>query len=98
LREAPADECLPLDFRHSFPHHDAQTAEWAGLPICRVRRLVDRRSGNISPKKLSRILDLDYSYPRANQSARRLVLLADVVLRALETIEPGQTSEVPLAL
>ena len=25
------DECLPLDFRHSFPGHDAHTAEWAGL-------------------------------------------------------------------
>jgi hypothetical protein len=25
------DECLPLDFRHSFPLHDAHTAEWAGL-------------------------------------------------------------------
>jgi hypothetical protein len=25
------DECLPLDFRHSFPNHDAHTAQWAGL-------------------------------------------------------------------
>jgi predicted nuclease of predicted toxin-antitoxin system len=25
------DECLPLDFRHSFPGHDAHTAQWAGL-------------------------------------------------------------------
>ena len=25
------DECLPLDFRHSFPDHDAHTVEWAGL-------------------------------------------------------------------
>lgn len=25
------DECLPLDFRHSFPGHDTRTAEWAGL-------------------------------------------------------------------
>jgi hypothetical protein len=25
------DECLPLDFRHSFPGHDAHSAEWAGL-------------------------------------------------------------------
>ena len=27
----PQDECLPLDFRHSFPSHDAHTAQWAGL-------------------------------------------------------------------
>jgi hypothetical protein len=25
------DEFLPLDFRHSFPGHEAHTAEWAGL-------------------------------------------------------------------
>jgi predicted nuclease of predicted toxin-antitoxin system len=25
------DECLPLDFRHSFPNHDVHTAQWAGL-------------------------------------------------------------------
>ena len=24
-------ECLPLDFRHSFPNHDVHTAEWAGF-------------------------------------------------------------------
>ena len=25
------DECLLVDFRHSFPGHEAHTAEWAGL-------------------------------------------------------------------
>jgi hypothetical protein len=25
------DECLPLDFRHSFPTHEPHTAQWAGL-------------------------------------------------------------------
>lgn len=25
------DECLPLDFRHSFPGHAAHSAEWVGL-------------------------------------------------------------------
>jgi hypothetical protein len=25
------DECLPLDFRHSFPNHDAHTVELSGL-------------------------------------------------------------------
>ena len=25
------DECLPLDFRRSFPGHDAHTVEWAGF-------------------------------------------------------------------
>ncbi len=25
------DECLPIDFRHSFPQYQAHTAQWAGL-------------------------------------------------------------------
>ena len=25
------DECLPMDFRHSFPGHEAHSVEWAGL-------------------------------------------------------------------
>ena len=25
------DECLPIDFRHSFAGHTAHTAQWAGL-------------------------------------------------------------------
>jgi predicted nuclease of predicted toxin-antitoxin system len=25
------DECLPLDFRRSFPTHDTHAAQWAGL-------------------------------------------------------------------
>jgi predicted nuclease of predicted toxin-antitoxin system len=25
------DECLPVDFRHSFPGHEAHSVEWAGL-------------------------------------------------------------------
>jgi predicted nuclease of predicted toxin-antitoxin system len=25
------DECLPVDFRHSFPNHETHTVEWSGL-------------------------------------------------------------------
>ncbi len=25
------DECLPLDFRHSFPDEEVHTAQWAGF-------------------------------------------------------------------
>jgi len=25
------DECLPLDFRHSFPNHEVHTVQWAGF-------------------------------------------------------------------
>jgi len=35
------DECLPLDFRHSFPDHDAHTVEWAGLKGKKNGELLD---------------------------------------------------------
>lgn len=25
------DECLPLNFRHTFPDHEVHTAQWAGF-------------------------------------------------------------------
>jgi predicted nuclease of predicted toxin-antitoxin system len=25
------DECMPLDFRRSFPNHETHTVQWAGL-------------------------------------------------------------------
>jgi hypothetical protein len=25
------DECLPVDYRHSFPNHEVHSVEWAGL-------------------------------------------------------------------
>jgi hypothetical protein len=31
LHEVLLDECLPVDFRHSFPEHEARTVQWAGL-------------------------------------------------------------------
>ena len=31
------DECLRLDFRHSFPKHDVHTAQWAGFKSKRNR-------------------------------------------------------------
>jgi predicted nuclease of predicted toxin-antitoxin system len=34
------DECLPLDFRHSFPNHDAHTGQWAGLKSKQNRELL----------------------------------------------------------
>ncbi len=36
------DECLPVDFRYSFPSHDAHSAEWAGFKGQKERRCCAR--------------------------------------------------------
>jgi hypothetical protein len=40
------DECLPLDFRLSFPQHDAHSAEWAGFKGNEERGIVEIRGGS----------------------------------------------------
>jgi len=35
------DECFPVDFRHSFPGHEAHTVQWAGLKGKKNGELLD---------------------------------------------------------
>jgi len=99
------DECLPLDFRRSFP--DAHTAQYAGLKGTKNGELlraaeaagydvlltVDQRllrDHDLSGKKLSVILIRS----RTNQLDDLLHLL-EPILQALRTIRPGQAVVVP---
>jgi len=101
------DECLPLDFRHSFP--DAYTAQWAGLKGKKNGELlraaeaagydvlltVDQgipRDHGLAGKRLSVILIRS----RTNQLEDLLQLL-EAILQALRTIQPGQAVVVPLS-
>jgi predicted nuclease of predicted toxin-antitoxin system len=101
------DECLPLDFRHSFP--DAHTAQYAGLKGTKNGELlraaeaagydvlltVDQglpRSHDLSGRKLAVILIRS----RTNQLEDLLHLL-EPILQALRTIRPGQAVVVPSA-
>jgi len=34
------DECVPVDFRHSFPEHDVHSVTWAGLSGLKNGRLL----------------------------------------------------------
>ena len=52
------DECLPLDFRHSFPGHEAHTVQWAGysvvkstfdIGIAHSMMIDSARQGSITP-------------------------------------------------
>jgi predicted nuclease of predicted toxin-antitoxin system len=101
------DECLPVDFRHSFPHHDAHTTEWAGLKGKTNGDLL--RSAEAAGYDV--FLTVDQGIPHQQSPAGRrisiiliraqtnqledLVPLADAILRALGTIQPGRTTEVP---
>ena len=102
------DECLPLDFRHSFPKHETHTAEWAGFK--------GRKNGDLlraaEAAGYDVLLTVDQGIPHQQPSVGRrisiivirsqtnqledLVPLADAIVRALEAIEPGQTKVIPL--
>jgi len=101
------DECLPLDFRHSFPNHDAHTAQWAGLKGHKNGELL--RAAEVAGYDV--LLTVDQGIPhqivfagrklsiilvrsRTNQ-IEDLLPLVDAIVRALETTQPGQTVEIP---
>ncbi len=101
------DECLPLDFRHSFPSHDAHTAQWAGSKGKTNGELP--RAAEIAGYDV--LLTVDQGIPRQLHPADRklsiilvrsrtnqiedLLPLVDVILDALETILPGQILQIP---
>ena len=100
------DECLPLDFRHCFPHHDAHTAEWAGFKGKKNGELL--RAAEVAGYDV--LLTVGQGIPHQNLGVRRLsiilirsrtnqmedlVPLADAITLALEAIQPGQTVVIP---
>jgi hypothetical protein len=93
---------LPLDLRHSFPNHDAHTVQWAGLKgkqngeLLRAAELADYGvlltvdQGLPHQSSVDRKLSIILVRSRTNQ-LEDLLPLVSAVLRALETIQPGQT-------
>src|SRR5713226_3411266 len=93
------DECLPVDFRHSFPDHDVNTAQWAGLKGKKNGELL--RAAEAAGYDV--LLTVDQGIPHQQSPARRalsiilvrsrtnqiedLVPLVDPILQALETIQ-----------
>jgi predicted nuclease of predicted toxin-antitoxin system len=100
------DECLPLDFRRSFPDHDAHTVQWAGLKGKKNGELL--RAAEIAGYDV--LVTVDQGIPHQQRSADRklsillvrsrtnqmedLLPLVDAILQVLETIQPGQTGVV----
>jgi predicted nuclease of predicted toxin-antitoxin system len=101
------DECLPLDFRHSFPNHDAHTAQWAGLK--------SKKNGELllaaEAAGYDVLLTVDQGIPHQQRSASRslaiilvhsrtnqledLLPFVDLILNALKKVTPGQIVPIP---
>ena len=97
------DECLPLDFRHSFPGHDVHSAEWAGLKGKKNGELL--RDAEFAGYEI--LLTVDQGIPHQQNLAGRnlsvvairsptnqledLLPLVDAIPNALEKIARGQT-------
>jgi hypothetical protein len=75
------DECLPSDFRHSFPDHEAHSSEWAGLKGLANGALLRAAAG----KALSVIVMC-----APTNRLQDLLPFVDAVLVALQNIQPGQ--------
>jgi predicted nuclease of predicted toxin-antitoxin system len=96
------DECLPVDFRHSFPDHHAHSAEWAGLKGRKNGELLNAAEANGYEVPLA----VDHGMPRQQTITGRnlavipiqsrtnqledLLPLAPAILRQLDSIRPGE--------
>jgi predicted nuclease of predicted toxin-antitoxin system len=96
------DECLPVNFRHSFPGHDAHSVEWAGLKGKKNGELL--RDAELAGYEI--LITVDQGIPhqqhltgrklsiiairsRTNQLEDLPPLAADI-LNALALMNPGQ--------
>ena len=103
------DECLPIDFRHHFPAHDAHTAQWAGFKSKKNGELL--RAAEAAGYDV--FLTIDQGIPHQQHLQDRkisvilirastnqlndLLPLVQAILVALETIRPGQIVKLPAA-
>jgi predicted nuclease of predicted toxin-antitoxin system len=101
------DECLPVDFRHSFPDQDVHTVEWAGFKSKKNGELL--LAAELSG--YDALLTVDQGIAHQQHSVRRklsiilvrartnqledLLPFVDAILKALNAITLGQIVWVP---
>ena len=101
------DECLPLDFRHSFPGHEAHTVQWAGLKSRKNGELL--RAAEAAGYQV--LLTVDQGIPyQQNSTGRQISLIVirsrtnqledllpivDSILLSLETVQAGEIIQIP---
>jgi predicted nuclease of predicted toxin-antitoxin system len=101
------DECLPVDFRHGFPSHAAHTVHWAGLKGKKNGELLDAAEAagydvlitvdqGMPPQQRAedRRISIILIRSRTNQ-IEDLSLLAPGIMKALDSIQPGEAIVVP---
>ena len=100
------DECLPVDFRASFPDHEAHTVEWAGLKGKKNGELLQsaERAGYEVLLTVDQALSRQQRIPsrlavilirsRTNQ-IEDLLALVDAISQALKAVRPGRMISVP---
>lgn len=101
------DECLPVGFRHSFAGHEVHTVQWAGLKGMQNGELLQLAAaagydvlltvdqGIPRPHSCSNLaLSIILIRSRTNQM-EDLIPLAPEILRALDSIQPGETIVIP---
>ena len=96
------DECLPVDFRHSFREHEAHTAEWAGLKgkkngvLLREAEqagydvLLTADQGIIHQQNLAACKLAIIAIKSQTNQLEDLLPLVGAILEAVERISPGQ--------
>jgi len=100
------DECLPVDFRHSFPGREVHSAEWAGLKgkkngellqeaeLAGYEVLITVDQGILHQQNLARRkLSIIAIRSRTNQ-LEDLLPLVGAILKAMETISAGEVLSV----
>jgi predicted nuclease of predicted toxin-antitoxin system len=96
------DECLPVDFRHSFPENEVQSVEWAALKGKKNCELL--RDAELAGYEV--LLTVDGGIPhQQNLAGRKLSIItirsrtnqledllpfADAIVNALQTMFPGE--------
>ncbi len=103
------DERLPVEFRHSFPTHEAHTVEWAGFKGKKNGELLQAAEGD----GYQVLLTVDQGIPRQQAMVGRklaiilirsrtnqmedLLPLAAEIIDVLEFIRPGQSVLIPFS-
>lgn len=99
------DECLPVDFRHSFPGIEVHSVQWAGFKGKKNGALLEAAEA----AGYNVLLTVDQGIPR-QQAYRKLAVvlvrcptnqiqdllpLVGAISQALDSIQPGQTVAIP---
>ena len=103
------DECLPVDFRHSFTRHEVHSAEWAGFKGKKNGELL--QSAEAGGYQVLLTVDQGIPYQQAMVGRRLAIVLlrsrtnqmedllplVPAIVKVLEFIQPGQSVLVPFA-